>query len=97
MLLNIRVLAIGQTVQEKNNERVVTGTNATLEVTPRQAATLILAQRLGQLSLILRSMADANVAEVEPIERPEQPVKTIVNMASRCRSNRIETESERLG
>jgi pilus assembly protein CpaB len=78
LLTNIRVLAIGQTVQEKNNERVISGTSATLEVTPRQAAVLILAQRVGQLSLILRSMADTNAIEGEPPERPEQPVKTIV-------------------
>ncbi len=78
LLLNIRVLAIGQTVPDKNKDRVATGTSATLEVTPRQAATLVLAQRLGQLSLILRSMADANASEQAPIERPEQPVKTIV-------------------
>jgi pilus assembly protein CpaB len=78
LLLNVRVLAIGQTVQEKNNERVVSGTSATLEVTPRQAAILVLAQRVGQLSLILRSMADANSTENQPAEPPEQPVKTIV-------------------
>ncbi|WP_026595375.1 Flp pilus assembly protein CpaB [Methyloferula stellata] len=78
ILTNIRVLAIGQTVQEKNNERVVSGTSATLEVTPRQASILILAQRIGQLSLILRSMADSNTNESETTERPEQPVKTIV-------------------
>jgi pilus assembly protein CpaB len=78
LLTNVRVLAIGQTVQEKNNERVVSGTSATLEVTPRQAAILIRAQRIGQLSLILRSMADANAIDGEPAERPEQPVKTIV-------------------
>jgi pilus assembly protein CpaB len=77
LLTNIRVLAIGQAVQEKNTERVLSGTSATLEVTPRQAAILILAQRIGQLSLILRSMADANSVD-EPAERPEQPVKTIV-------------------
>jgi len=78
LLLNVRVLAIGQTVQEKNNEKVVSGTSATLEVTPRQAATLVLAQRVGQLSLILRSMTDVNTSDSELPERPEQPVKTIV-------------------
>ena len=78
LLTNIRVLAIGQTVQEKNNEPHIFGTSATLEVTPRQAAVLVLAQRIGQLSLILRSMADANSIEGDPPERPEQPVKTIV-------------------
>jgi pilus assembly protein CpaB len=77
LLTNIRVLAIGQTVQEKAEQHIF-GTSATLEVTPRQAATLILAQRIGQLSLILRSMADANAIDGEPAERPEQPVKTIV-------------------
>jgi pilus assembly protein CpaB len=78
LLINIRVLAIGQAVQEKNSERVASGTNATLEVTPAQAATLILAQRIGQLSLILRSLADSNTNESEPAEHPQQPVKTIV-------------------
>jgi pilus assembly protein CpaB len=78
ILNNIRVLAIGQTVQEKGTERVVSGTNATLEVTPTQAATLILAQRVGQLSLILRSMADAGADDNSQPEVPEQPVRTIV-------------------
>ena len=32
--LNIRVLAIGQNVQERNGEKVVTGETATLELTP---------------------------------------------------------------
>ncbi|MGH6834281.1 MAG: Flp pilus assembly protein CpaB [Methylocella sp.] len=59
ILTNIRVLAIGQNFQEKNGEHVVNGVNATLEVTPIQAETLVLAQRTGQLSLILRSMTDA--------------------------------------
>ena len=60
LLANVRVLAIGQNVQEKNGERVVVGSNATLEVDPRQAEVLILAQRVGQLSLALRSLLDAS-------------------------------------
>jgi pilus assembly protein CpaB len=62
ILTNIRVLAIGQNIQEKNGERVITGANATLELTPAQAETIVLAQRVGQLSLTLRSMTDANAA-----------------------------------
>jgi pilus assembly protein CpaB len=58
LLSNVRVLAIGQNIQERNGERVVTGSNATLEVAPAQATLLAQAQRWGQLSLILRSMAD---------------------------------------
>ena len=59
ILSDVRVLAIGQNVQEKNGERTVTGANATLEVDPKQAETLILAQRMGALSLVLRSLLDA--------------------------------------
>ncbi|MGC2222048.1 MAG: Flp pilus assembly protein CpaB [Methylocella sp.] len=67
ILTNIRVLAIGQNVQAKNGERVITGANATLELTPFQAETIVLAQRVGQLSLILRSTSDANAAaELRP-------------------------------
>ncbi len=60
ILTNIRVLAIGQNVQERNGEKVVTGETATLEVTPQQAEILALAQKVGQLSLVLRSIADTN-------------------------------------
>jgi pilus assembly protein CpaB len=59
ILRNINVLAIGQNIQEHNNERVVVGSNATLELTPQQVETIVLAQRVGQLSLSLRSLADS--------------------------------------
>jgi pilus assembly protein CpaB len=58
ILSNVRVLAIGQNIQERNGERTVTGGNATLEVDPGQAEALVLAQRTGQLSLSLRSIMD---------------------------------------
>ncbi|MGH6813044.1 MAG: Flp pilus assembly protein CpaB [Methylocella sp.] len=60
ILSNVRVLAIGPNFQEKNGEQVMAGNNATLELTPTQAETIVLAQRTGQLSLILRSLTDAN-------------------------------------
>jgi pilus assembly protein CpaB len=47
VLDNVRVLAIDQTVQEKNGQKVVVGKTATLELTPHQAETLALAQHLG--------------------------------------------------
>ena len=62
ILTNVRVLAIGQNNRAKNGEQVMNGVNATLEVTPAQAETLTAAQRVGQLSLALRGMADANAA-----------------------------------
>jgi pilus assembly protein CpaB len=62
ILTDIRVLAIGQNVQEKNGERVITGANATLELTPSQAETIVAAQRTGQLSLTLRGMTDVKAS-----------------------------------
>jgi len=59
ILNNVRVLAIDQTIEEKNGQKVVVGKTATLELTQRQAETLALARQLGSLSLALRSMADA--------------------------------------
>jgi pilus assembly protein CpaB len=59
ILADVRVLAIGQNIQERYGERVVTGNYATLEVDPSQAELLAQAQRSGQISLTLRSMADA--------------------------------------
>lgn len=59
ILINVRVLAIGQNIQERNGEKVAVGENATLELDPRQVETIALAQKVGQLSLSLRSLADA--------------------------------------
>lgn len=59
ILRDVRVLAIGQNVQQKGSKRVVIGSNATLEVTPRDAQLVVQAQRDGQLSLALRSMLNA--------------------------------------
>lgn len=59
ILHNIRVLAIGPNIQEKNGERVVLGGNATLELDTAQAEIVILSERLGKLSLALRSMLDS--------------------------------------
>ena len=60
ILSNVRVLAIDQTIQEKDGQRVVVGKTTTLELTQRQAETLALSRQLGTLSLALRSLADAN-------------------------------------
>lgn len=63
LLMNIRVLAIGQNIQEKNGERVVVGETATLELDPSQAEVITLNQRTGTLALALRSMVDINKPE----------------------------------
>ncbi len=63
ILTNVRVLAVGQAVQDKAGERTVIGGTATLELTPEQAEKVVLAQRTGQLTLTLRSVADAGKAD----------------------------------
>ena len=63
VLANVRVLAIDQTVEEKNGQRVVVGKTATLELTPRQAETLALARQVGTITLALRSLLDFNTKD----------------------------------
>ncbi|RDJ26880.1 Flp pilus assembly protein CpaB [Bosea caraganae] len=62
ILTNVRVLAIGQNIQERNGEKVVVGETATLELDPRQVEIVAQAQKSGTLSLALRSLKDANDA-----------------------------------
>jgi pilus assembly protein CpaB len=59
IMMNIRILAIDQTLGEKDGQKVVIGRTATLELTPLQAEQLALSRQLGTLSLALRSLADA--------------------------------------
>jgi pilus assembly protein CpaB len=60
ILHNVRVLAIDQTIEDKNGQKVVVGQTATLELTPQQAEILTVAQEMSsRLTLALRSIADA--------------------------------------
>src|SRR4051794_29932792 len=64
---NIRVLATDQRFTDKNEDgktEIKTFSNVTLEVTPRIAEKVAVAQSMGMLSLSLRSIADNN-AELE--------------------------------
>lgn len=77
ILSNIRVLAIGQTVQERNGEKVVTGETATLELNPTQAEAVTLAQKVGQLSLSLRSLQDASAPDAPRREQGENSLTVV--------------------
>ena len=61
ILSNVRVLAIGQNVEEQNGKKVITGANATLELDPDQVNLIILAQHAANanLHLVLRSLVDS--------------------------------------
>lgn len=60
ILTDVRVLAIDQTFRqdEENGQVVVAKRTATLELDPRQAEVVEMAETAGQLSLVLRSIAE---------------------------------------
>ncbi len=59
ILQNIRILAIDQTIEEKDGEAVVVGSTATLQLDPRQVEILAVAQQMSdRLTLSLRSLDD---------------------------------------
>src|SRR6266481_8421381 len=70
ILTNVRVLAIDQTVEEKNGQRVVVGKTATLELSPRLSEKLVLARQLGTLSLALRSLVDSGMQQQAEANAP---------------------------
>ncbi len=57
---NVRVLAIGQQIQNKEGDKAASASadTATLEMTPRQSEVLAQANSTGEISLALRSIAD---------------------------------------
>jgi len=67
IIRNLRVLANDQRITEKDDDgktQVKTFSNVTLEVTPRIAEKISVAQSIGSLSLSLRSIAD-NTSDLE--------------------------------
>ncbi|WP_137129667.1 Flp pilus assembly protein CpaB [Rhizobium sp. FY34] len=67
VLNNIRVLAIDQQIQEKEDgSKTVVGTTATLELTPEQAKVIVVAQQMAdRLTLALRSVADVQEPDTQ--------------------------------
>jgi pilus assembly protein CpaB len=62
ILRNVRVLAIDQTIEDKNGVKTVLGKTATLELTESQAETLNLSHQIGTISLTLRSIRDSQTS-----------------------------------
>jgi pilus assembly protein CpaB len=77
ILTNVRVLAIDQTVEEKNGQRVVVGKTATVELSPRQVEILAQSRQLGTLSLALRSLLDASKTTPDNIEKRTGHINTV--------------------
>ncbi len=57
ILSNVRVLAIGQIIDPPKGKQTATGRTATLELTPGQVEILMLANKMGDVSLALRSLS----------------------------------------
>jgi len=76
ILSDVRVLAIDQTVEEKNGQKVVVGKTATLELTPREVETVELSRQIGTLSLALRSISDVGKGGVK-IEKESGSGKSV--------------------
>ncbi|HLO77272.1 MAG TPA: Flp pilus assembly protein CpaB [Magnetospirillum sp.] len=88
VLADVRVIAVGQALripeaEPANGQQVQSSGNArtvTLEVSPRDAESVAVVSRLGQLSLALRSLAvvrpaaDADPSAAEAARRPAEPV-----------------------
>ncbi len=70
ILHNIKVLAVDQTAATDTNEPIIVRA-VTLEVTPKQAETLVQARTEGQIQLTLR-----NPTQTEPEPEPEPVVET---------------------
>ncbi len=60
ILSNVKVLAIGQTIEQSKGEKSASGKTATLELTLAQAEVLALADQMGSISLALRSISLSN-------------------------------------
>ncbi len=82
ILSNITVLAIDQTLDERNKDKdeksktksAAVGKTATLELDPRQVESLIAAEAAGTLSLALRSTADNAEIAPAPLKAAAQAV-----------------------
>jgi pilus assembly protein CpaB len=57
---NVRVMAIGQQIETKEGKKSadISASTATLELTPKQAEMMALANSMGEITLSLRSVAD---------------------------------------
>jgi len=69
VLADVRVLAIDQAFDGKNQKAVSDAKTATLELSPAQAQAVIRAQATGPLSLALRALGDHNTALNTPAAR----------------------------
>ena len=69
ILTNVRILAIGQRIETKDGQKVADGNTATFELTPAQADKLAMGKNQGELTLMLRSIADLRTEDIQAEEK----------------------------
>jgi pilus assembly protein CpaB len=79
IMRNVHVLAVDQTIEEKNGQKVAIGKTATIEVTPVQAETIALSRQLGTLSLTLRSLLDSQSDIPESVDTDHEDSGKAIN------------------
>jgi len=89
ILTNVQVLAIDLNIDGKAGQNTAIGKIATLELTPTQAQTLVLARRLGTIALVLRSLDD--VAGGSGDDAPDLDKKQPVNIVRFGASSQVNT------
>lgn len=82
ILSDLKVIAIDQSSDDQGTAPLIFGT-VTFEVTSKQAEIVTVAKRIGQLSMILRSLADPNVKANQAARRKNRRTTTWDSHASR--------------
>lgn len=88
---NVRVMAIGQQIETKEGKKAAdsTATTATLELTPRQAEMMALANSMGEITLSLRSVADLSTDPARAggvnLDKPKNNSVRIVRYGAKSR------------
>ncbi|MGO4683146.1 Flp pilus assembly protein CpaB [Hyphomicrobium sp. 2TAF46] len=88
---NVRVMAIGQQIETKEGKKAADGsaTTATLELTPRQAEMMALANSMGEITLSLRSVADLSTDPARAgslnLDKPKNNSVRIVRYGAKSR------------
>lgn len=84
ILENVRVLAIDQAVAQAKDQKTLAGSTATVELTATDAEKLRLADKLGDISLMLRGYADAGGPTLARTDAPvmAQPLPEAVRASA---------------
>jgi pilus assembly protein CpaB len=75
ILRNARVIAMDQKLDFTPGDKPDIAKTATLELTPKQTEIVTLAVKMGELSLVLRSLQDPDEGERDPAVADEQPAE----------------------